>query len=168
MSSIRSIVLATLLSAALAAPAVAGPPWISIELPANPFDRDTRGAFLLVHAFHHGEAIDAIVTGTAEGIVNGERRTIKLEFSPAGREGVRALRKMWPDQGVWTLVITVSQGPEDGATAVIVLGSDGEVASVRVPTVQRNGYTMPAPVSMADVESGLRTRAVVNTGLRRP
>lgn len=164
MSSIRSVVLATLFSAALSAPAIAGPPWISIELPANPYDRASRGAFLLVHAFHHGEAIDAIVTGTAEGIVNGERRSIKLEFSPAGREGVRALRKMWPDQGVWTLVITASQGPEDGATAVIVLGADGEVASIRVPTTQRNGYMVPAPVSMADVESGLRMRALALAG----
>ena len=35
MKSMRSLTLAALLSAALAAPAVAGPPWISIELPAN-------------------------------------------------------------------------------------------------------------------------------------
>ena len=164
MFSMRSVALAALFSAALAAPALAGPPWISIELPANPYDRASRGAFLLVHAFHHGTAINAILTGTAEGIVDGQRRTIKLEFATTGRDGVRALRKMWPDQGVWTLVITAAQGPDDGATAVIVLGSDGEVASIRVPTVQRGGYTMPAPVSMADVESGLRTRAMALAG----
>ncbi len=164
MFSIRSFTLVALLSAALAAPAVAGPPWISIELPANPFDRDTRGAFLLVHAFHHGTAINAIVAGTAEGIVNGERRTIKLEFASTGREGVRALRKMWPDEGVWTLVITASQGPEDGATAVVVLGADGEVTSIKVPTTRRGEWTMPAKVSMADIESGLRARAVALAG----
>lgn len=164
MSSIRSFTLVALLSAALASPAVAGPPWISIELPANPYDRDTRGAFLLVHSFHHGTIVNAIVTGTAEGIVDGVRRTIKLEFSSTGRDGVRALRKMWPDQGVWTLVITATQGPGDGASAVIVLGADGEVASIKVPTMRQGEWTMPAPVSMADIDTGLRARAVALAG----
>jgi hypothetical protein len=164
MLSIRSLSLATLLSASLAAPALAGPPWISIELPANPYDRDARGAYLLVHAFHHGTAINAIVTGTAEGIVDGQRRTIKLEFTNTGREGVRALRKMWPDAGVWTLVITASQGPEDGATAIITLGADGEVASIKVPTERRGEWTVPAKVSIADIDVALRARAVALAG----
>ena len=75
---IRSLALAALTSASLATTAVAsGPPWISIELPANPYDESTKGAYLLVHSFHHGTAIGYIVTGTAEGIVNGERRSVK-------------------------------------------------------------------------------------------
>jgi len=164
MKSIRSLTLATLLSAVLAAPALAGPPWISIELPANPYDRDTRGAFLLVHAFHHGSAMNAVITGTAEGFVDGQRRTIKLEFGSTGRPGVRALRKMWPDEGVWTLVITALQGPDDGATAVIVLGADGEVASIKVPTRRQGEWTVPAKVSMAEIDAGLRARAVALAG----
>ncbi|HJQ66668.1 MAG TPA: hypothetical protein VJ816_09840 [Gemmatimonadales bacterium] len=164
MTSMRSLTLAALLTAALAAPALAGPPWISIELPVNPYDRESRGAFLLVHAFHHGTAMNAIITGTAEGIVNGQRRTIKLEFGSTGREGVRSLRKMWPNEGVWTLVITALQGPEDGATAVIVLGTDGEVASIKVPTERRGEWTVPAKVSLADIDAGLRARAVALAG----
>src|SRR5437588_626712 len=75
-SRMRSLGLAAVVSALVATPALAGPPWISIELPANPYDQATRGAFLLVHAFHHGEPIGYLVTGTAEGIVGGERRSI--------------------------------------------------------------------------------------------
>ena len=164
MWSIRTLSLAALLSSALAAPALAGPPWISIELPANPYDRDTRGAFLLVHAFHHGTAVNAIVTGTAEGIVDGQRRTITLEFAATGREGVRALRKMWPDEGIWTLAITAAQGPDDGATAVITLGADGAVASINVPTRRQGEWTVPAKVSMAEIDAGLRARAVALAG----
>lgn len=164
MKSMRSLTLAAIMSAALAAPALAGPPWISIELPANPYDRETRGAFLVVHAFHHSDASMAIITGTAEGIVNGQRRTIKLEFVSTGRAGVRALRKQWPDEGIWTLVITALQGPDDGATAVIVLGADGEVASIKVPTERRGEWTVPAKVSMADIDAGLRARAVALAG----
>ena len=53
---------------------VFGPPWISIEYPANPFDRSSRGAYLYVHTFHHDDAVEATLTGTAEGIVDGTRR----------------------------------------------------------------------------------------------
>src|SRR2546422_4271544 len=87
---LRSLALAALACALVAAPAPAfglkGPPWISIELPANPYDKSTRDAFLLVHAFHHGTAMGFIVTGTAEGMVNGERRSVKLDFAETSRE----------------------------------------------------------------------------------
>ena len=157
---IRTLTLAVLCSAALAAPAVAGPPWISIELPANPYDAASRGAFLLVHAFHHGTPVAFPVAGTAEGIVNGERRSVKLEFTRTSRDGVFALRQMWPSEGTWTLVITVTQGSGDGATAVVELGTDGDVVRIKVPTTGQGDWTVPARVAMADIDLGLRARAV--------
>jgi len=42
---------------------------------------------------------------------------------------------------------------------VVELGPDGEVAAVRVPTMQRAGWTVPAPVSMDQIDAGLRARA---------
>ena len=158
-SRMRSFGVATVLSALLAAPALAGPPWISIELPANPYDQATRGAFLLVHAFHHGQPVGYLLTGTAEGIVNGERRSIKLGFSETTRDGVYALKRMWPTEGVWTLVIKANQGPDDAATAVIELGAEGEVASIRVPVMQRGQWTVPAPVSLGEIDAALKARA---------
>lgn len=159
LSHIRSLGLAAACSAVFAAPALAGPPWISIELPVNPYDESTRGAFLLVHAFHHQTPMGFLVTGTAEGIVNGERRSIKLTFTETSRGGVFALKRMWPEEGAWTLVITVNQGPGDGATAVVDLGPDGQVAAIRVPTTQRGRWTVPAEVSMNDIDAALRARA---------
>ena len=163
-SRIRTLALAALMTAVLASPALAkGPPWISIELPVNPYDRTMQGAFLLVHAFHHQTPVGFPIEGTAEGMVNGERRTVKLEFSETSRDGVYALKRTWAEEGVWTLVIRVNQGPADAegntATAVVELGSDGEVASVRVPTNRRGGWTVPATVSMTDVDQALRARA---------
>jgi len=145
----------------LAVTAFAGPPWISIETPANPYDSGSRDAYLLVHAFHHGTPVNFPVSGTAEGIVKGDRRTVALEFKSTSRPGVYALRKQWSDDGVWTLVIGVTQGDGDfnTARAVIEIGGDGQVASVRVPTRMANGYRVPDVVKMADVEAGLRARA---------
>lgn len=141
------------LSVAALVSTAAGPPWISIEYPVNPLDQSMRGAFLLVHTFHHAEAIAFSVEGTAEGIVNGERRTVKLVFAETSRTGVYSLRRQWPTEGVWTLVIKA------GATAVVEIGNDGEIASVRVPSRQERGWTIPTDVSMDDIDKALRTRA---------
>jgi hypothetical protein len=154
--------LAAALNTSFAAPAtapVAGPPWISIEYPVNPYDAATRDAFLVVHAFHHGSPMAFPVSGTAEGIVNGQRRTINLEFQKASRTGEFALRKQWPDQGTWTLVIGVSQGPQDRVTAIVELASDGQVARINVPTRKEGSWVVPAKVVMTDIEAGLRARA---------
>jgi hypothetical protein len=146
--------------AVIAALAV-GPPWISIEYPVNPHDQSMRGAMLLVHVFHHGTPIAYPLVGTAEGLVNGERRSIKLTFTETARPAVYGLSRQWPTEGVWTLVIKMSRGDHgtDGATAVVELGPDGEVASVRVPTRQQGQWTIPTDVSMSDINQALRARA---------
>ncbi|MGQ0648006.1 MAG: hypothetical protein ACT4P7_10575 [Gemmatimonadaceae bacterium] len=154
------------LAAALSAPVVAvpsvfGPPWISIEHPVNPYDATTRGAYLVVHAFHHGTPMAFPVSGTAEGIVNGQRRTVPLEFKTTSRTGVYALTKQWSDAGTWTLVISVAQGEDDKVSAIVDIAPTGEVAKVQVPTRRERNYTIPARVSMTDVEASLRARASV-------
>lgn len=139
--------------------AVAGPPWISIEYPVNPYDAATRDAFLVVHAYHHGTPTAFPVSGTAEGIVNGERKSVKLSFTRTSHTGAFALTKQWPAEGTWTLLVSVTQGPRDVVTAVVDLGRGGEVASVRVPTTRRDGWTIPAAVAMAEIDASLRERA---------
>ena len=153
----RLVAVAALLSTA----AFMGPPWISIETPANPYDSASRGAYLLVHAFHHGTPVNFPVSGTAEGIVGGARRTIALELTSTSRPGVYALQKQWPDDGVWTLVLGVTQGEGEFNTvkAVVEIGANGQVANVTVPTKMVNNYRVPDVVKMADVEAGLRSRA---------
>jgi hypothetical protein len=145
----------------LAAALTMGPPWISIEYPGNPHDRSNNGAMLYVHVFHHAQPIAYPIVGTAEGFVNGERRSIKLKFTDTARPAVYGLSRQWPTEGVWTLVIKMSRGEngEDGATAVVELGADGEIASVRVPTRRQGQWTIPVDVSMSEIDQGLRARA---------
>jgi hypothetical protein len=160
MRTIRLLAISSLFAAT--AFVTAGPPWISIEYPANPYDAASRGAFLLVHAFHHGTPVNFPVSGTAEGLVGGTRRTVSLEFKNTSRPGVYALQKQWPSEGTWTLVLGVTQGDGDfnTARAVVELGADGQVALVTVPTRRdRSGYLIPAAVAMSDIEAGLRARA---------
>jgi hypothetical protein len=142
--------------------AVAGPPWISIEYPVNPFDRTTRGAHLLVHAYYHGTPVAYPVSGTAEGLVNGERRTVTLRFETTARTGVYALRKQWPSEGAWTLVISVTQSDHDRggvAQALVELAPNGAVASVRVPTQQHAEGAFPRRLTSQEIEAADRTNA---------
>ena len=159
MRALRAVAVAALV--VTTAFAHAGPPWISIEYPANPYDGASRGAFLLVHAFRHGQNVSFPVSGTAEGLVNGARRTVSLEFRPTSRPGVYALHKQWEDAGVWTLVLAVRQGDGDGNTAqaAVELDARGQVASVNVPTRRQGQWLIPTGVAMRDVEAGLRARA---------
>lgn len=146
--------LAFCAAAVTATPAHAGPPWISIELPANPMNTTTRGAYLLVHSFHHDIALRQVLEGRAEGILDGRRQTIPLTFTDTSRDFVRALQKNWPDKGTWVLVITTGGHP-DGATALIGIASDGTVRSVDVPTTKQGRWVVPRAVSQADVDAML-------------
>jgi len=136
-----------------------GPPWISIEYPANPLDPSTRGAYLLVHAFHHQIPVSSPVRGTAEGLVGGERKSIALRFDTTNRPGVYALRKQWSDDGVWSLVISVVQHEDDVAQALVELSADGGISAVRVPTRREREWTIPRPVTSQEIERSLQTRA---------
>jgi hypothetical protein len=147
---------AALLAAAAPRAALAGPPWISIELPPSPFSSLPRDAFLLVRAYHHFTPQSALVTGTADGLVNGERRSLALEITPTGVEGLFVLRRQWPARGVWVLRLTVDQG-HGKATAVVGIGAQGEVTLVRVPTGLGGA---PRPVS--DAEVGALLAALAN------
>ena len=140
------------------APALAGPPWISIESPPNPFNSETKGALLVVRVYHHGEAAFYPLTGTAEGMVNGKRQTLKLDFTATSTPGMYSLQFKKPSEGSWILVISagVDRDAHGSVTAMVTLGADGTVAGVQVPTKQEGQWLMPAAVSEADIDARLK------------
>ena len=158
----RLVLPAVLAAAALAwaAPSESaarrGPPWISIESPPNPHDRATRDAFLVVRTYHHGTQLDQGVRGSAEGYVGTERRTMPLRFDRTSQAGVYALKRQWPAEGRWALVVTTGNG--DGASALVTLGANGQVASVVVPTRQQDGWSIPRAVTRAEIDAALGVR----------
>jgi hypothetical protein len=153
------LAVGTMFGVAAPTPAVAGPPWIAIELPASPYSSLPRDAFLLVRAYHHFVPIAAPVTGTADGLVNGERRSMPLEIASTGVAGLYVVRRQWPRAGVWVLRITVNED-HGRATAVVGIGPTGEVNLVRVPT---GVGSIPRPASDAEVGVLLRALAAGNS-----
>jgi hypothetical protein len=143
-------------TAAFAKPVVVRwPPWLSIESPVNPFDRDSRGAVFLVHAAtREGVPTLTDLSGSAEGIVNGARRSMPLGFDATPRPGVFAVRKQWPSDGTWLIRISLHS-----TTALVVLDREGNVASIRVPTQLQGGSEIPRAVATKEIDSTLAAAA---------
>lgn len=145
---------ALLLAGLLAAgPALAkGPPWISVELPPNRLDPDTRGAFATIRTYHHQTPAQLIMRGTAEGLVNGRRVSVPLSYRHTRQTGVFALDRTWDSTGVWVLDVRAFDGHFE-MSAVVGIGTTGEATFVRVP-LSRSGA--PRTVSQGEV-SGMLT-----------
>jgi hypothetical protein len=110
------------------APAVfAGGFQLAIERPASATDPELKGAVLVVRTFGCHVPAAADLSGTAEGIVDGQRKTVPLEFKPTAT-GVYAVRQVWPSRGMWVLAITGSYGGIT-SSALVRLGANGEVAA---------------------------------------
>lgn len=155
----RTALLATLLLALATSSASAKPPWVSIELPANPMNRSMHGAYLLVHSYHVGEMAPIPLSGTATGVVNGKRQVITLAFDPTDVKGVSALRRTWPAEGSW--VLAINAGGDVGPTALVSI-ANGVVRNVNVPTVTKDGFTTGRKVTQADVEQALKALAAAD------
>jgi len=159
----RSMLAAALLAAGIGGVAVAGPPWISVESPANPLDPETRGAAFVVRVYHHRAPAGFRVSGTAEGLVGGKRQSHALSVGPTSVAGRYTVAHQWPEQGVWTVLLTVHGEHEIEATAIVDIGADGAVTRVRVPTRAEGSRAFPAPgpVSMAMIDRELEARAAI-------
>jgi hypothetical protein len=154
LSARRALVGALLVLAAT--PALAGPPWLSVEFGPNPYHPATRDAYLVVHATHRGAPSDEPPSGVAEGIVNGQRKSIALRFDAAGTPGAFKLRKQWSDGTRWVLALSVGNGHDDTASALVTVGSDGRVAGYQTLVKKSlSGDAGPRMYEKADIDAAL-------------
>jgi hypothetical protein len=107
---------------------------------------------MLIHAtFREGQAQLSDVSGSAEGMVGGVRRSIPLRFDTTGHANVFALRRQWPTEGTWLLRIALKS-----TTAIVTLDRAGNVASVRVPTeFTASRDEVPRAVGSKEIDSML-------------
>ena len=150
-----AVVVVSLIAAGVA---LAGPPWIAIESPVNPHDPATRDAFMTVRTYHHGDLLAFDVNGTAEGLVNGQRRSTRLDIRRLAQPGTYAVRWQKPAQGSWVLVVSSMRDGQHMATAVVTVDSSGRVARVSVPSrpIEGGRWQVPRAVAAAEVNAILR------------
>ena len=162
---LRTFALVAALSVTAFSSAVAGPPWISIEYPANPYDRTSRDAFLTVRTYHHGDFESKTVTGRAEGVVNGKRQSMALDIRPGSQAGMYVVRWQRPANGRWVLVINSGSQGLTEATAVVEISPTGGIAGVTVPTKAiGNGWISPRAVAASEIDALLEGRALASVG----
>ena len=81
-----------------------------------------KNVMLVVQPFGCHKPTDAEITGTAEGIINGTRKTIELKFVK-NNNGESTLTKQWPDEGVWVIAINASYN-DAKSSALVEVGAD--------------------------------------------
>ena len=157
----QRLALAFCISLAAASPALAGPPWLTLEF------RPNFPGVVLVRTFHHGTPQAMPLTGTAEGLVNGQRRSVPLTFVLADAPNVYSVSNTWGAEGVWVLNISAT-GDHLGAGAVVGLDRNGETAFARFPRTTV-GASRPATAREAEamlraLDAGAQPAALGRTG----
>jgi len=157
-SAKRRVGLATFLLFAVSGVALSGPPWIAIEYPVNPHDPGTRGAFMTVRTYHHGDLTAYEISGTAEGLVNGRRQSAKLDIRRLPQAGSYAVRWQKPASGNWALLITTTRDNQHMASALVDIDAQGRVAGVTVPSnpIEGGRWQVPRRVASTEVDELLR------------
>lgn len=131
----RSVLKSLCAVSILAAPLLAGALRIEVANPAANQEALSKNAVLVtqVTACHSPE--NTTVTATAEGVVNGTRKSIALKVIRLSTPGMFAISREWPTDGVW-VVKMVAANPDYqnyAASAVVPI----QKSSVRLGEVRR-------------------------------
>lgn len=105
----------------VALPVWAGALLLEVGNPAANPEAMKNHAVLVAHITACHSPGQTSVTASAEGVVNGIRKSIPLKVIPLSTAGTFAVTREWPEQGTWAIQL-VATNPEyrDYATSVLV------------------------------------------------
>ena len=124
----RTLANSLLAVTALALPLFAGALALEVVDPAANPEAQSKHATLLVRTTACHSPEKTALTATAEGLVNGVRRTIPLQVTPLSTPGTFIVTREWPSNGAWAVKI-VAHNPDykNYATGVLVPLNAGSV-----------------------------------------
>jgi hypothetical protein len=88
------------------------------------------------------------IAGTAEGLVNGTRRSMALNVTKMSKPGVYAVFKNWPGEGNWVVSLKGTCGAA-AAGAIVPLGPKG--------FIRESSKFFARPATDAEINESLRT-----------
>ena len=130
---------------------------VSFRLDVGQSFADTSGgkfkdAVLLVRGLACDAPASIVMTGTAEGVVDGARQSVPLALSKLATPGVFAVRRQWPD-GRWVLNVAAScPGRKAEAGVLVPLDGASKFIRSRIQHFERRA-------TGADVEAALKATA---------
>lgn len=122
---------------------------LRVEVP-----QDDSDAVLLVRTYRCHQPEKAKVSGTAEGIVEGQRVSVPVQLQPV-KKGVYAVAQQWPTEGTWVLAFSGSYRGHNTST-LVTLDDQGKVAVKKTDKgPELDVRVMNRKLSDADVEGAL-------------
>jgi hypothetical protein len=139
--------IATCSQAALVSLALAAGFTFSIGSPVASQDFRSKSAAFVFRTEGCADPAKPQISGTAEGLVNGVRRSMALKLVETSRPGVYAVNQIWPAEGEW--VVALKGTCADAITGAIVpIGPNG--------FVRESSKFLPRPPTGAEIETSLR------------
>jgi hypothetical protein len=117
------------------------------------------GSVLMVFTFGCDEPQKATVTGTAEAMIDGERRTVPLTLKPRSVEGMYDVIWTKPAEGDWLLTVS---GNYRGYVSSLIIPIDDSGAA-RLPEPDEYGRRIEPirrALTAADIRSALEKLAM--------
>ena len=106
-------------------PALAGGFWLQLGNPGASTEAQAMRAVVTVMPVGCHNPAEAMVTATAEGVVDGKRTSLPVKVVPLGRPGFHGIARQWPAEGRWTLRVVAEYS---GATTSALIPVRGATA----------------------------------------
>ena len=152
MISRRNLYLMTTSAVAMAVSALAfgGGYWLEFANPSASADPAAKDALAIVRSLGCGNPSESKITATAEGLVNGQRKSVALESVALSAPGVYAIKGSIPAEGVWVV----------SAKGLYLNHGTGAVAPIVAKKLDRKmAAYVPRNPTAADVDGLLKTMA---------
>jgi len=103
-----------------AIPALGGGFYVELGSPSGRSDPKAKGAVMLARLTGCHNPENGKLAAVAEGMVNGERRSIAIEPIALDSPGLYAIPKAWPNEGKWTVRLVGRHPSFDRPTSAVV------------------------------------------------
>jgi hypothetical protein len=132
----------------MALPIMAGTIWLEFGNPSASTDPKAKDALALVRATGCHEPEKALFTATAEGKVDGKRKSIPLDVVGLSTPGLYALKGNLPKDGAWVIAVSSTLNGSFLASAILPVSAKG--------TERMLAKTIHRPLNDDDLTAALR------------
>jgi hypothetical protein len=134
-------------SFAIAALALADGFTFSLGSPVAAEDFRAKAATFVFRTEGCADPAKSQISGTAEGIVNGTRRSVALKVAAMSKPGIYAVYQTWPAEGEWVVNLKGTCAAAN-AGAIVPIGPKG--------FIRESSKFFPRPATDAEIEKSLK------------
>jgi hypothetical protein len=110
-------------------------------------DYQAKGAAFVFRTQGCAEPAKSQISGTAEGLVKGSRRSVALKVVVMTKPGVYAVYQNWPPEGEWVVNLKGTCA-DASAGAIVPIGPKG--------FIRESAKFFPRPATNAEIETSLK------------